>query len=607
MALNPIAFTEKVVRSFLRYQLTAYPFADEGLHGQMRRLLSLDETRKSPLLKGPYISLSRPFRQGASVAELVREGVFHPHMRQRIPSEIHHVYGHQEEAIRAIRSGRTTLISTGTGSGKTECFLYPILYWMEGDLEIQQGYLPQQGNPVGTKMRREANEKSALVAQWYSERGDTTIRQIVRKWGVAAEDIADFLQGLFQFLVKLRLLVPVRLKGSKGRPLPNISEVYQIDADRLRLQQNHGVWRCKSCRRLTTRRTPGHACPAWRCSGELEFMREDPDNYNLQLLDQRYSMLRPEEHTAMVPHDERERLENLFKGESEAVNAFVCTPTLELGVDIGMLDAVLMRNVPPLPANYWQRAGRAGRRHRMAVDLTYCRPVSHDRSYFADPLKLLAGRVDPPAFNLKNDLMVAKHVHATVITRLHQYTRDASRSKIERDRIEAVLRTCLPDRVSAYLFEDGLVRERAFDLSPLKGLIDANVEGLTKYVENAFRQGWPLADAEVTRPEGLRSHVTDMARGLDEAISRLTRRLHWALAQIKRLNALREKQGDLDPEDEALFRRCDGLVKKWTGCSGILCLAAQAFSTSFAGGLKRSPPLHWKWWKIVPLRARRPA
>ena len=46
MALNPIVFTEKVVRSFLRYQLTAYPFADERLHAQMRRLLSLDETRR---------------------------------------------------------------------------------------------------------------------------------------------------------------------------------------------------------------------------------------------------------------------------------------------------------------------------------------------------------------------------------------------------------------------------------------------------------------------------------------------------------------------------------------------------------------------------------
>ncbi len=127
MALNPIVFTEKVVRSFLRYQLTAYPFADERLHTQMRRLLSLDETRRSPLLKGPYISLSRPFRQGATVEDLVAEGLFHPHMRQRIPTEITRVYGHQEEAIRAIRSGRTTLVSTGTGSGKTECFLYPVI------------------------------------------------------------------------------------------------------------------------------------------------------------------------------------------------------------------------------------------------------------------------------------------------------------------------------------------------------------------------------------------------------------------------------------------------------------------------------------------------
>ena len=218
----------------------------------------------------------------------------------------------------------------------------------------------------------------------------------------------------------------MRLKGRKGNPLPNVSDVYQVDADRLRLQQNRGLWRCTSCRRRTTRRTPFARCHAWRCDGKLEFVEEDPDNYDLQLLDQGYSMLRPEEHTAMVPTDERERLENLFKGESEAINAFVCTPTLELGVDIGQLDAVLMRNVPPLPANYWQRAGRAGRRHRMAVDLTYCRPVSHDRAYFADPLKMLAGRVDAPAFNLRNELMVAKHVHATVITRLHQYTRDAN-------------------------------------------------------------------------------------------------------------------------------------------------------------------------------------
>jgi len=127
MALNPVVFTEKVVRGFLRYQLTAYPFADERLNSQMRRLLSLDQTRQSPLLKGPYVSLSRPFRQGAAVEGLIRDGLFHPHMRQRIPEEIKHVYGHQEDAIRAIHDRMATLVSTGTGSGKTECFLYPII------------------------------------------------------------------------------------------------------------------------------------------------------------------------------------------------------------------------------------------------------------------------------------------------------------------------------------------------------------------------------------------------------------------------------------------------------------------------------------------------
>ena len=173
-------------------------------------------------------------------------------------------------------------------------------------------------------------------------------------------------------------------------------------------------------------------------------------------------MLRPEEHTAMVPTDECERLENLFKGESGAVNCLVCTPTLELDIDIGRLDSVLMRNVPPLPANYRQRAGRAGRRHRMAVDLTYCRSVSHDRACFADPLKLLDGRIDPPAFNLRNAVMLAKHLHVTVIGALHAYGRDAGRTEDERGAVRDVLHRCLPRPVEPYLFEDGEGRRSRF-------------------------------------------------------------------------------------------------------------------------------------------------
>lgn len=438
-------------------------------------------------------------------------------------------------------------------------------YWQDGDLEIQQGYLPQIGPPKATKLRRSTAEEKSYVIQWVSEKGDTAIRQLIKKWGVPPDDVEEFAEAMFRFLVESGLLVPVRLKGSKGNPLPNVSEVFQVDADRLRLQQSHGIWRCKKCRRLSPRRMPKSLCAAWRCDGELEFVREDPDDYNLQLIDQSYTMLRPEEHTAMVPHADRERLENLFKGNSDAVNAFVCTPTLELGVDIGQLDAILMRNVPPLPANYWQRAGRAGRRHRMAVDLTYCRPVSHDRAYFAAPLKLLEGRIDPPAFNLRNEQMVAKHVHAMVITRLHQYTRDESKAKEKREEIELILKACLPNQVSAYLFEKSLVRDKAFDLAPLKEVVDQNIDDLRAYVERAFRQGWPEADAEVTRPEVLKAHIGDMVGRLDDVVARLRRRLRWAGAEIARLNEIRKMQGTLEPEDEAIFRRCDALVKRLKG------------------------------------------
>ena len=103
------------------------------------------------------------------------------------------------------------------------------------------------------------------------------------------------------------------------------------------------------------------------------------------------------------------------------------------------------------------------------------------------------------------------------------------------------------------------------DLSPLERLIERNVDDLTDYVERAFHQGWPEADADATAPEVLQGHVLGMVEGLRDVVGRLERRLTWARAQIGRLNALREQQGDLEPEDDSLFRRCDNLIKRLKG------------------------------------------
>ena len=443
---------------------------------------------------------------------------------------------------------------------------------MDGDLEMQQGYLRRFGGPKGVKLKRGASDDSGRVLQWLSDSGQTTMKQMAAKWGVEPEQAEELLRSLFAMLVAQELLVSVRLKGAKGGNLPNASGVYQVDGDRIELSPHHGVYRCRSCRARTVRRMPHNRCMAWRCNGTLEWLPEDPDDYDLQLLDGGYSMLRPEEHTAMVPHDERERLENLFKGPSEAVNCFVCTATLELGVDIGALDAVLMRNVPPLPANYWQRAGRAGRRHRMAVDLTYCRPVSHDRAYFAQPEKLLAGRIDPPAFNLSNDVMVRKHVNASVLTGLQRLSRGGGKkpsgpSMAEREQIQTALERCLPRQVSSWLFDGDSVRASPFNFGPLAEIIRRHRRALLAEADAAFAQGWPEADAAAVAPEVLGQYIDDFTDGLRDVERSLRRRLDWAREQIERLNNLRREHGALDREDDALFWRCDQLVKRLKGRS----------------------------------------
>ncbi len=442
-------------------------------------------------------------------------------------------------------------------------------FWQEGDPEIMRNYLPLlPGVPKGLKLQRDPADDPSRVTQWLSERGDTVLRQVARRWEVPADLVAGFVEALWRHLAEdLRLLAPITLTGFKGRALPNCAGVRQIDADKLLVLSNRGLWRCRRCRRAQVRPAPFDRCLAWRCDGTLEFVSEDPDNYDLALLDGGVRMIRPREHSAQVPHGEREILERAFKGEGELVNTLVCTPTLELGVDIGALDTVLMRNVPPLPANYWQRVGRAGRRHRMAVNLTYARSASHDSLYFANPLRMLEGAVEPPRFNLRNELMVEKHVHAAMLTRLQQLARPAGGlGEADRDEVAAVLAAVFPRETRGYLFtQAGEVRPEAFDATPFRTLVTKHEETLVTAARQAFGEGWPAADAEVVSNEAIRACVTQAPDRLEEVLRGLRRRLQWALGQLARLDAERQRKGALDPDEDALHRRCDRLVKRLRG------------------------------------------
>lgn len=175
------------------------------------------------------------------------------------------------------------------------------------------------------------------------------------------------------------------------------------------------VRRCDRCSRVAGTSVLD-VCPTWRCAGTLRSgsVSDLEENHYVQL----YRGLAPvrmrvQEHTAQLTSGAAQELQEAFtRGE---VTVLSCSTTFELGVDVGELEAVFMRNVPPEPSNYVQRAGRAGRRtDSAAIAVTFAQRRAHDIAQFNEPLRYVSGRVRPPQIALTNEKIARRHLHACV-------------------------------------------------------------------------------------------------------------------------------------------------------------------------------------------------
>jgi hypothetical protein len=121
-----------------------------------------------------------------------------------------------------------------------------------------------------------------------------------------------------------------------------------------------------------------------------------------------------EEHSAQLDPKENLRIQNLFKDGVR--NVLSSTTTLELGIDIGGLNGVLMSNIPPGKANYLQRAGRAGRRaDGSALVLGYARANPYERDVFQDFRNYLEAPLPQPTVFLEREELVWRHIHASLL------------------------------------------------------------------------------------------------------------------------------------------------------------------------------------------------
>ncbi|NDD62665.1 MAG: DEAD/DEAH box helicase [Acidobacteria bacterium] len=210
----------------------------------------------------------------------------------------------------------------------------------------------------------------------------------------------------------------------------------------IKIESDRPWLRCRTCARLLPEAV-GDTCAG--CLGQVieaerDYLNARTGYYQDQIeRARRQDSLEPfgltaAEHTAQLNGNQDDSAYNLLEqyelrfqdidpgglqnAENTPIDILSCTTTMEVGIDIGALSGVALRNVPPHVSNYQQRAGRAGRRGRsVASVVTYAHGTSHDANFFAQPSSIITGPVRAPIVNIENQKILERHIAAYLIQR----------------------------------------------------------------------------------------------------------------------------------------------------------------------------------------------
>ncbi len=303
-------------------------------------------------------------------------------------------------------------------------------HWLRGYLQIAgtSRYPIWGGRPSGMRAFPSLVAAPKFLLAAPKERSDFDVaagrltwyeKWVGRCFALPREKAPVFWHRLLPALVEAGLL-------SVGTPNDSTARIYGLQPGAIDVQGltdddvDSAFVRCRVCaweqtvHPLLLDQWRGQPCPAYRCRGVLvagdqrELLgayhqdRNFREDYYRRLYREAgtYQVITAE-HTGMLSRAKREKTEAAFRGrEFNSPNVLSCTPTLELGIDVGELSAVVLAALPRRPANYAQQVGRAGRRTGNAYLLTIPDRSRRDLYFLEQPKEMIAGSIRPPGAHL---------------------------------------------------------------------------------------------------------------------------------------------------------------------------------------------------------------
>lgn len=219
--------------------------------------------------------------------------------------------------------------------------------------------------------------------------------------------------SIFQAISRFILDEAVKLNVISLVPSSANYKIYGLNKERVFITDDVMQMRCDKCGSVYAVAAEnaelwiGAPCPRTACSGFLEEYDTGEINYYGRLYNAGDLVrINAREHTGLLERQDRDQIEIDFKRGKDTQeiwdpNVLSCTPTLEMGIDIGDLSTVILCSMPPAQSQFLQRAGRAGRKDGNALTLAVANARPHDLYFYSDPMDMIAGEVTPPKIFLR--------------------------------------------------------------------------------------------------------------------------------------------------------------------------------------------------------------